>query len=50
MSDNLTASGYNLAWLDTQLKNHRLTSPRQVFLMTVDDSGSVVCIPKEAPQ
>ena len=50
MSDNLTASGYNLAWIDTQLKNHRLTSPRQVFLMTVDDSGSVVCIPKEAPQ
>ena len=50
MSDNLTASGYDSTWLNSQLKSHRLTSPRQVFLMTVDEAGSVVCVPKEASE
>lgn len=48
MSDNLTASGYDQTWLDRQLKDRRLTSPRQVFLMTVDEAGTVVCVAKEA--
>ena len=48
MSDNLSASGYNDAWLEKQLKERKLTSPGQVFLMTVDESGSVVCVLKEA--
>jgi len=47
MSANLTASGYDQNWLDKQLKKRRLTSPRQVFFMTVDESGSVVCVAKE---
>lgn len=47
MTTNLTASGYDENWLNTQLKNRRLTSPRQVFLMTVDEAGAVVCITKE---
>ena len=47
MSDNLTASGYDQNWLDKQLKTRRLTSPRQVFLMTVDETGTVVCVAKE---
>ena len=47
MSENLSASGYDQNWLDSQIKNHRLNSPRQVFLLTVDESGSVVCVPKE---
>ena len=47
MGNNLSASGYDERWLDTQLKNRRLTSPRQVFLMTVDEAGSVVCVAKE---
>lgn len=48
MTDNLRASGYDRKWLDRQLSDRRLTSPRQVFLLTVDESGGVVCVAKEA--
>ncbi|MBD5160881.1 MAG: DUF421 domain-containing protein [Oscillibacter sp.] len=48
MSQNLSASGYDGVWLDKQLKERRLTSPRQVFLMTVDEEGAVTCVAKEA--
>ena len=48
MADNLRSSGYDAAWLDKQLSDRRLTSPRQVFLLTVDEAGSVVCVTKEA--
>lgn len=48
MSQNLSASGYDSVWLDKRLKERRLTSPRQVFLMTVDEAGAVTCVAKEA--
>ncbi len=48
MSANLSASGHDRTWLDRQLKDRRLTSPRQVFFMTVDEAGAVVCVAKEA--
>lgn len=48
MSDNLSASGYDAVWLDRQLRERRLTSPRQVFFMTVDEAGAVTCVAKEA--
>ena len=48
MSEHLSASGYDAVWLDKQLKERRLTSPRQVFLMTVDEAGAVTCVAKEA--
>lgn len=47
MSENLSASGYDTLWLDKQLKERRLTSPRQVFFMTVDETGAVTCVAKE---
>lgn len=47
MERNLTGCGYNRAWLDKQLSNRRLTSPSQVFLMTVDKTGGVTCVAKE---
>ena len=47
MSENLPASGYDALWLDKQLKERRLTSPRQVFFMTVDETGAVTCVAKE---
>ena len=47
MSANLSASGYDQIWLDKQLKDRHLTSPRQVFLLTVDEEGTVVCVAKE---
>lgn len=48
MSENLSASGYDGAWLEKQLRERRLTSPRQVFFMTVDEAGSITCVAKEA--
>ena len=48
MSANLSASGYDRTWLNRQLKDRRLTSPRQVFFMTVDEAGAVVCVAKAA--
>ena len=48
MSDNLSASGYDADWLEKEMKKHNFTSPRQVFLMTVDESGSVTCVAREA--
>lgn len=47
MSDNLAASGYDQVWLDKQLTQRRLTSHRQVFLLTVDEAGTVTCVAKE---
>ena len=47
MSANLSASGYDQIWLDRQLKDRHLTSPRQVFFLTVDEEGTVVCVAKE---
>lgn len=48
MAENLAASGRDAVWLDKQLKERRLTSPRQVFFMTVDEAGAVTCVAKEA--
>ena len=45
---NLKDSGHDENWLHKQLNMHNLSSPHQVFLLTVDSSGTVVCIPKEA--
>lgn len=47
MSENLRQSGYNEAWLTKQLQERHLTSPREVFLLTVDETGSVTCVAKE---
>ena len=47
MSDNLTGTGRDLNWMTKELKARKLSDPRQVFLMTVDEKGAVVCIPKE---
>ena len=47
MSDNLRASGRDLRWLEQQLRARKLSSPRQVFLLTVDESGAVECVAKE---
>jgi len=41
LSHNLELSGYDRLWLDGQLRKRRCSSPAQVFLMTVDEQGSV---------
>lgn len=45
---NLAACGRDEAWLEKQLKKSRLSSPSEVFLLTVDEHGSVFCVKKEA--
>ena len=47
MDENLRQCGYDRAWLDKQLHQRKFRSPRQVFLLTVDEAGTVVCIGKE---
>ena len=47
LSGNLDAQGRSEKWLYRQLAAHGLTSPRQVFLLTVDQLGNTYCVPKE---
>ena len=44
---NLTAQGLDEAWLREALRKEGLTSHREVFLMTLDETGRVVCVKKE---
>lgn len=47
MDENLLASGHDRKWLNEQLSKQKLTSPRQVFFMTVDEENAITCITKE---
>lgn len=47
MEDNLRASGHDKKWLTKQLSHRKLRSPREVFLMTVDENNTVICVAKE---
>ena len=44
---NLARSGRNVAWLQKELRRTG-HSAGEIFLLTVDGSGKVLCIPKEA--
>lgn len=44
---NLTACGRDEAWLKKQLHSQKLSSPREVFLLTLDEQGTVFCVKKE---
>ena len=46
MDDNLAASGHDRHWLSKQLKKRAL-HPHQVFLMSVDEADTVICIEKK---
>ena len=47
MEQNLRAAGRDEKWLAAALRQYGLSSVRQVFLLTVDEGGAVVCVPKE---
>lgn len=47
LSRNLSAQGRDEKWLYRQLAVHGLTSPKQVFLLTVDQLGNTYCVAKE---
>ena len=48
LTKNLSACGKDRAWLDQQLADRRLAGPGQVFLLTLDENGHVICVEKEA--
>ena len=45
---NLALCGKDTQWLQDTLKQQKLSSPREVFLLTLDDLGNVLCVKKEA--
>ena len=45
---NLAACGRDGNWLRRQLSQEKIASPEEVFLLTVDEQGSVLCVRKEA--
>ena len=47
LEHNLKGAGYEGNWLDKQLASHGLRSPRQAFLLTVDEGGNTYCVPKK---
>ena len=47
MTEHLRTGGRNEAWLKKVLQERGLSSPAQVFLLSVDESGHIICIPKE---
>ena len=50
LSENLHALGKDEKWLYRKLAAHGLTSPKQTFLLTADQSGDTYCVPKEEKQ
>lgn len=44
---NLAACGRDLAWLRERLRERQLASPKEAFLLTLDEQGRVSCIKKE---
>ena len=46
LEHNLKGRGYEQVWLEKQLASYGLTSYRQVFLLTVDETGGTYCIPR----
>ena len=47
LEHNLKGAGYERTWLEKQLAAYGLHSPRQAFLLTVDETGNTCCIPKK---
>jgi len=47
LSQNLHACGKDPSWLQQALKERQLSSPKEVFLLTLDEQGHVFCIKKE---
>ena len=47
LAKNLTLCGKDNVWLNKTLRKEKVSSPREVFLMTLDEQGQVVCVKKE---
>lgn len=47
LSRHLTACGRDERWLQKQLVQQKASSPQEVFLLTLDEQGTVFCVKKE---
>ena len=47
LEHNLKGLGYEAVWLEKQLASHGLNTPKQAFLLTVDETGTTYCVPKK---
>ena len=47
LTNNLALCGKDDAWLNKTLRKEKLSSPREVFLLTLDEQGQVLCVKKE---
>lgn len=47
LRSNLKLAGLNENWLNKQLQSHKVRSPQEVFFLSVDQDGGVICLPKE---
>ncbi len=46
---NLISCGKDEEWLREELRKRHLSSPKEVFLLTLDEHGQVICVKKERP-
>lgn len=47
LEKNLYVCGHDLPWLQKELKQNGIASPKDVFLMTLDEQGGIYCVKKE---
>lgn len=47
MRRNLQQRGLDERWLQEELHRQHLTNTREVFLLSIDPAGHVICLPKE---
>lgn len=44
---NLTACGKDDTWLQKAIRKEKFSSPKEIFLLTLDEQGQVFCVKKE---
>ena len=47
MDDHLQQAGKTTSWISKTIGNHGISSPEDVFLLTVDEKNKVTCVKKE---
>lgn len=50
MRSNLKQCNLDEAWLQQQMQAYHITNTHDIFLLSVDSAGNVICLPKEKTQ
>ncbi len=50
MERNLRQCNLDKAWLQQQMQQYHIADPHDIFLLSVDSAGNVICLPKEKAQ